>query len=373
MLKRVNICRALCFLLLLSGTTLFCSGKSKPISVRVDSFAVISPAVIKTFSERGRKGLYAQQLSAVLSAAQADLDATPHPIVRVHTAGSLPTDPWFKESVEARRDWTKMLDMGLAYRITGDKRYIEAESRFMNAWLDVYKISLQPIDESPFEQVILAYDLVRSDLSPETMQRMDVFLRSMATGYIDYIKAEKKEDIFNFQSHRLKLALLSSYSVGDPDLIATGLALYRHHLEGNLLAGNVVGDFPKRDALHYAVYDLEPLLTVALAAKMHGVDVFNSRNHVGSSLKGAMDWLAPYTRGEQTHEEFVHSDTEFDRTRAKAGMAEYSGTWQPRYSMHLYAIASNLSDDYLPFYKMLEVKYGHHGDEWLIALKDAGL
>jgi hypothetical protein len=156
-------------------------------------------------------------------------------------------------------------------------------------------------------------------------------------------------------------------------MASKALLLYQHHLQGNLLAGNIVIDFPKRDALHYAVYDLEPLTMAALAAREHGTPEFEDKNAAGASVRGCIDWLTPYALGQKTHIEFEHSPVKFDQARAKAGVDGFSGAWKPSQSLLLYAEAVDLDDAYQPIYAEVQERTGCHTHDWLIVLHQAGL
>ena len=350
-------------------TILCVSVAAKAQSTSPVSFAIVPPAVAAAL--RGKQGTEAVE---VIKAADAAILAGPHAVVRVHLEGTLPTDPWYRESWDSSRDWIKMMQLGMAFRITGDRRYVAAEQRYLDAWLAVYKISFNPIDETPMDQVMVAYDLTRSELAPATQQRMQAFYDQMAHGYVHFLDSETKEDVYNWQSHRIKLALLASYGLGDQALIAHSLELLRHHLDGNLLPGSVAIDFGKRDALHYTVYDLEPLTMAALATKSHsGTDLFAAKTANDGSLKGAVDWLEPYAEGREKHVEFSHSTVSFDMARAKAGVHGFSGEWDPAQSLLLYATASNLSPSYLPLYESIRTKSGCHTHDWLILLQRSGL
>ena len=359
MLKNSSLLLVCCFVSFAS----LAQTPSKP------SFSVVPPQVA-----RGLRGQAGPEVEELLNSAAAAAMAEPHAVVRVHLEGTLPTDSWYRESWDSSRDWIKMMQLAMAYRISGDRSYLIAEQRYLDAWLAIYKISFNPIDETPLDQVMVAYDLTRDQLPERTRQSMRAFLDRMARGYINAIESEKTEDTYNWQSHRIKLALLASYGISDASLIEKSIQLLRHHLEGNLLPGSVVIDFGKRDALHYTVYDLEPLAMAGLALRSHdGPDLFLEQTRNGASLKAAVDWLAPYAEGRKKHEEFVHSTATFDAARAKAGVHGYSGEWDPTQSLLLYAIVSNLSPSYLELYQRIRAASHCHTHDWLILLERSGL
>ncbi|RUQ46162.1 alginate lyase, partial [Corynebacterium pseudodiphtheriticum] len=105
---------------------------------------------------------------------------------------------------------------------------------------------------------------------------------------------------------------------------------------------------------HYVVYDLEPLVQAALAAKPYviGGDLFMLSAH-SPSLVAALDWLVPYANGKCSHHEFVHIHVQFDKDRTNVGDACYRCTWQPKSSATLFWLAAQLDSRYLPVTKQL--------------------
>jgi hypothetical protein len=290
----------------------------------------------------------------------------------VHTEGTWPHQGIRDQSVESEKDWPLMLGLGLAYRVTADRRYLDAENRFLTAWLDVYKVSFNPIDETNMDQIIWAYDLTGSELPESTREKMSRFLREMAGGYLDRIDQQitnHREDNANWQSHRIKLIVLASYALGDPGLIGRAEKAFQRQVSVNVKPDGSVVDFYKRDALHYVAYDLEPLGLAALAAKEHGHDWF----HGTPSVASAVDWLIPYALDKKTHEEFVHSSVKFDAVRAQAGLKGYSGRWDPAHSIYLLKIASALDPKYGPALETVLQNTGNHPPAWLALLVKAGL
>ncbi len=332
-------------------------------------YALIPPAV----AERLKSEASSTHALHLLKTAQADLANKPNPLPLVHTEGTLPHQGIRDQSGKAERDWPQMLAFGMAYRLTGDPKYLEAAERFLSAWLAIYQVSFNPIDETNLDQMILAYDLTRPDLSRPTQEKMTAFLRTMAQGYLDKIAAQKTEDITNWQSHRIKLLTLSAFALGDPDLIARAHQVFQRQLSVNIRPDGSVVDFYKRDALHYVVYDLEPLATAALAAQTHGDDWFHPATAGAPSVEKAIDWLTSYALGQKSHQEFVHSAVAFDAARAKAGEKGYSGPWQPATSLRVYQLAAMVDPKYAPTMQQIAAKSGRSPTDWIVLLQQAGL
>jgi len=206
-----------------------------------------------------------------------------------------------------------------------------------------YRVSLDVIDETDLDRVIMAYDLVRDQLPEDIRAKMSSLMRSLATGYRDVQPARPPFNaVNNWPSHRVKLIALSAFSLNDPALTADAERALRAQLDQNVRSDGSTLDFEQRDALHYVVYDLEPLVTAALAAQLHGRHWYTLQNGSGASLQTALRWLAPYARGERTHEEFARTTIQFDRTRAALGMQGFSGPWDPKGAAMLYQLATRI-------------------------------
>lgn len=330
-------------------------------------FALISPALARSLSSQ-RANPIAQ---GFIHQADAHLADTPHPLARLHTEGTLPHHGIRDQSIAAERDFDTMAAFGFAYRLTGDRRYLNAESRFLSAWAETYHPSLNPIDETRFDPVILAFDLTRADLPALVQQQVVALFRAMATGYLDWEDQHPHKDIANWNSHRIKLATLGAYLTGDPALIARAAAAFRLQVKDNIRPDGSVEDFYKRDAIHYVLYDLEPLTTAALAARAHGQDWFHTSATGTPSVEMAIHWLLPYATGRKTHQEFVHSRVAFDAARDKAGEPGYSGTWKPANSVNLLTLAAWLDPHLLPELKQVSINTSRPPTPWIQLLMDA--
>ena len=352
------------FTLILAYATLSLAMATSPAP-----FSIISP----TASAQMKNESGTPEAQHLLAEANANFAEAPDPLSVVHTEGTLPHHGIYDASVQAKKDWPLMLKFGLAYRLTGDPRYLKASDRFITAWVDVYQVSLNPIDETGLDQMILAYDVVRPDLSAATQEKMTTFLRTLAMGYLDKIANEKIEDTANWQSHRIKLITLAAFALNDPGLIARARQAFWRQVSVNIKPDGSVVDFYKRDALHYVVYDLEPLAMAALAAKAHGEDWFHAAASGSPSVKLAIDWLTPFALGQKTHDEFVHSTVHFDASRAQAGVKGYSGPWQPDSSIQLYQLAMLLDPKYADTLQQITANAGHASQDWPALLAKTGL
>ncbi|CAD6522788.1 alginate lyase family protein [Paraburkholderia sabiae] len=291
-------------------------------------------------------------VKALVSNVQAQLSEPAHAVRRLHTEGTLPHEGIYDQSKEAEKDLDLLRDAALAWRATSDDRYLKLVDRLLYAWVTTYEPSFNPIDETPFEGLILAYDMTASALPVKTRNATMAFLTKLANGYIAQIDAQKRplSGTFrnNWQSHRVKLIAMAAFTLDNRKMIEAAQRLYIEHVNDNIAPDGTTVDFSERDALHYVTYDLQPLVTAALAARRHNRNWLNERAPGGATLAAALNWLTPYATGEKTHDEFVRSSVPFDAKRREAGLPGYSGQWDPKNAAELYHLAARLDGRYTP-------------------------
>ncbi len=297
--------------------------------------------------------------NTVLREADKRLGDDPRPMPVVHTEGTLPGQGIREQSLIARRDLPQMRAFALAWKLSGDQRYAQALSRYLDAWTKVYRPSFSPIDETHFEAVADAYALAGEALPAPTRQAAEDFLRAMASGYVERMdrgRGERRSTwTNNWQSHRVKIVTLAAVALNDESLFVHARRLYLAQLADNIRVDGSVEDFHQRDALHYVTYDLEPLARAALAARLRGQDWLDLQSRSGSSLARALDWLLPYARGEKQHQEFQRSTVRFDTERRAAGVKGFAGTWERRSAAELFWTAAFLDQRYAETAKSLSV------------------
>lgn len=327
-----------------------------------ENFAIVSPTAIRRLS-----GLSATMEGKYdISVAKKNLNRVPLRVSRIHVEGTLPHQGIFDVSMKAFAELGMMRDFALAYRLTGDRRYLAQASRFIDAWVTDYQLSFNPIDESGIDALILTNDLCGTDFSPQLEQKVNAFLHKMVVGYLQSIATLRKPDSTNWQSLRVKLITMGAFALGDRRLIDAAKQAYKKQIAENIYPDGTVEDFHQRDALHYVTYDLDPLLMAAIAAHEHGMDWFHWKSSTGSSLSAAVAWLVPYAEGTKQHEEFVHSGVPFDRQRMEAGVAGFSKTWNPKESLETLGMAAALDPRFRVVVDNMRKMPGYYVNHWIV-------
>ncbi|HEX3378935.1 MAG TPA: alginate lyase family protein [Paraburkholderia sp.] len=291
-------------------------------------------------------------VKALVANVQAHLNEQPHALAKLHTEGTLPHEGIYDQSVEAEKDLDLLRDAALAWRATSDDRFLKLVDRLLYAWVTTYQPSFNPIDETRFEGLILAYDMTASALPVKTRNAAMGFLTKLGNGYIAQIDAQPRPltGTFrnNWQSHRIKLIAMAAFTLDNRKMINTAQRLFVEHIGDNIAPDGSTIDFGERDALHYVTYDLQPLVTAALAARRHNRNWLQEKGANGATLLAALNWLVPFATGSQTHEEFVHSNVAFDAKRREAGLPGYSGQWDPKNATELFHLAARLDGRFTP-------------------------
>jgi len=285
----------------------------------------------------------ANQFFAIRRTATAALQDKPNPIARVVTEGHLDNDPLKIRTLVSLADLNRIESLGWAWAVTGDERYAGKAREYILAWARVNESDGDAINETQFEPLIVAYDLMRGTFADSERQTIDDWLRKKAS----VLWADHRGLSENWYSHRLKIVGLIGWTINDPALIAEVVNGFHRQISRNFKPDGASTDFYLRDALHYHLYDVEPLLALSRVADRNGEDFFDYAAANGATLKRGVDFVVPFATGEKTHVEFVKSKVNFDRKRAQNGQGEYQPhTWQPRESINLFSAAAWFRPEY---------------------------
>jgi hypothetical protein len=298
----------------------------------------------------------ARQFSPIRRTALAALADTPDPIVKVVTEGHLDKDPLKIRTMASLADMGKIKSLAWSWAVTGDVRYAGKAREFILAWARVNQPDGDAINETQFEPLIVAYDLLRGTFSETERRTIDDWLRRKANVLWDDHRGLTE----NWYSHRLKIVGLIGWTMGDQALIAETVSGFHRQINRNFKPDGASTDFYLRDALHYHLYDVEPLLVLSRAAERNGEDFFDFAATNGATLHSGVDFVVPFATGEKTHVEFVHSKVKFDLKRAQNGQGEYQPhAWRPADAIGMLSDAAW----FRPEYGILAARLDRHPDE----------
>lgn len=280
------------------------------------------------------------------------LDDKPNPIKKIQTEGKLNTDPVKIRTKESLADMKKMHALGWTYAVTGEEKFGEKTREFLLAWAKENVPTGDPIDETTLQNAFEAFDLTRELFSAEQKKEVKGWIKRVAEDEMKTGKKNSGTSRNNWQSHRIKIVGLAGYVLGNKELIDYADEGYKKQLEINLKPDGSSIDFHDRDALHYHCYDLEPLLELAIVAKLNGADYYDRKAADGASLGKSVNFLVPFCTGAKTHAEFVNSKVAFDKKRAESGDKHYEAgrPFEPKTGAQTLELASFFDDSFAPVY-----------------------
>jgi len=293
--------------------------------------------------------------------ADASLDDIPHPAGQIGSAGKLACDPAKVETRLALEDMKKIAALAFADVVTTNAVYARAAKRMILDWAKTNQPSGHPIDETELEPLFVAYGLTRHAFSVEERKPVESWLRLISRRQREELRANSVTASNNWNSHRLKTVGLIAFLLEDRAMIDYAMNGFKKQIESNLRSDGSSLDFHERDALHYHCYDLEPLLTLAIAAGQRGIVLYDYQSPSGASLRKSVQFLVPYCDGSATHLEWVKSKVAFDRVRANAGEKKFQvGTpFDPRDGLRVLELASFFDRDLNPLVARLAKREGH--------------
>jgi len=248
------------------------------------------------------------------------LNDQPNPIDTIRTEGLLKGNPKKESTKIALADMNKMFALALVYRLNGEKKYLDKGVEYLKEWAKINISNGGPIDDTNLDKAIEAYDLLKEAMPANDQKVIADWLSRTAEAEINSKRMVpgRKTATNNWNAHRLKIVGTIGYALNNKKLIDWTIENLKKHIAVNLYADGTSLDFKERDAMHYHIYDLEPLLKLSIVIKRASNENFYTyQSAEGSSIKKSVDWLIPYIKGEKQHEEYVNTTVKFDRERAQ--------------------------------------------------------
>lgn len=282
-------------------------------------------------------------------------ELTPSALKHLHTEGLLPGQGIHDQSIQAEKDFRLMQLSAVAWENGMGEKWLDTAKKYLFTWINTYQPDFNPIDETTFDKMIQTYSIVKNSLSEQERRDANKYFYNWANEYIAQMNNAPRISTWsnNWQSHRIKLITLMAVAINNNHLLDESRRLFQEQISQNIDSNGETLDFKQRDAIHYVVYDLQPLVQAALAAQKTGEDWYHWTSPSGSSLAKAVNWLTPYVNGSQKHNEFTNSEVKFDRLRKEKGIKGFNGLFDPTMAKELYWASSNFDKRLIPIARNL--------------------
>jgi hypothetical protein len=299
------------------------------------------------------------------------LNEAPNPIEEVRSEGLLAGNPAKTASLKAVNDAPKIYALALCYRLYNNEQYLNKTIEYLTAWAKINKPTGDPIDGTKLEDLIAGYDLIRNKVNTQTQTAIDAWLNTFANEQINSasIKPGKQTAINNWNSHRLKVITLIAYTLHSEKLQQYIYDELEKQIAQNLYADGSGFDFKERDALHYHIYTLEPLLkAIIVINRATGKNYYTFQSKSQSSIQKSVQFLVPFVTGEKTHVEFLNSNVKFDRARAANHEKGYEpANFVPGSGIVVLSLASYFDPSLQQIIKKVN---GDNYDDWQLVLNN---
>ena len=281
-----------------------------------------------------------RQTRRVLEVAEQRLGNPVAVVATIQREGILSTDPRYRASDAALKSIDDIYTWAMCARVaavTLAARCAQRAGESLDSWSSTYRSMGNPINDNYLIPMIQAVDLACPIASSERCARWRTWVLDLASRGDDFYATVKPTDgrfANNWASWRLLIRGTAGAVAGDEALVASTRQLVAAHVARNLRSDGSSIDFSERDALHYHVYDVEPLTELVLFVPS-AVDA-TTAEAIGSGVM----FLRPFALGEQTHIEFARTTVAFDIRRKQAGDPVFANmSWNPKEARQLLRLA----------------------------------
>jgi hypothetical protein len=276
-------------------------------------------------SDPEAQDIYAQTIKNEADRVIAE-NLTPNPVEQI-----LVTSDQSTATIEAGKK--ALLDMQLAYKLAyaaiaepDQTQYTDKAKEYVLAWARTNRSTGNPINETNFDRMWIAYDLIREAFTDSERGEVLSWIDGIAQTQLQTELTIGNTDKNNWVNHRDKLVVAAAILTGNQATLEAGIANYQTHMHGFYRPDGTTYDMEERDALVYQTYGVLPSVEMARFYALNGgPDLYRLKNAQGGSMDASVNYLLPFVRSEQEHIEFVKTSVQSDKNRN-----DYNQPWNPK-------------------------------------------
>lgn len=299
-----------------------------------------SPEQIRDLARRVEAEPKAASAFARLRAtADSALAGEPDPPPVIVYEGRVGHDPARLQTIRQLQDLRRLRALAWAWALTGRDDYHRGARRYLTAWLRSIEPTGNPINDSRLTDLVQAFQLLRPALDSRERGEGERFLRLLGEREM---ASDTANNVGNWHARRMTLVALAGALLRDPAFTDYARREAREYVASSFRADGTSHDLERRDALHYHVSGITPMLEIALLLRDSGEDLYRYRPPGGGSVQGSLEYVLPFARGERVHPEWVNTRVALDRRRWESGDPFYrpGKPWDPRESVEMLVLAS---------------------------------
>jgi hypothetical protein len=275
-------------------------------------------------------------LIRVWQVAQESLDLVVRPIERFELAGTLNGHPGHVRTDEAKRPFGAIFALAVASRTAAEPlrgSSLRTATDALLAWARVYRPTGNPIDEWFFVPLLQAADLIAPNVDPSDRRTVLDWAGEFAVAGDAFFAGRADRNpgrANNWTARRLLIRAVAATVAGLTPLRAQLPGRLSEFSARNYIAGpsghpdGRTFDFRQRDALHYHIAAVQPLVEIALYAP----DLIEA--HVRAAILSGLEFVRPYFLRQATHTEFAATTISFDLARRDDGNPVFQQRpWDP--------------------------------------------
>lgn len=276
----------------------------------------------------------------VIAQAMPLLDAEPHPVEIIHYEGLVNTDPKRIAAIENLRDMADAARLLRCWQATDDARAKATLKNFIYSWSTTYRPTGNDVNENKLYPLLVAYLALRNDFETGPRALIDAWVGQM--GELHFQAVRDSDRLTNRYTKSVRLTAIAGQVLENERWKRGVRGAIERFVEQSLYPDGRSYDLKHRDTLTYHCSALRPMIELAILAGDAGPEIYRWESAEGASLKRSTDYVVPFATGQQTRQEWLHTEVELDRQRAAAGLEAYrpGRLFDPQSALELMQAAS---------------------------------
>ncbi len=198
-----------------------------------------------------------QLYDSVLQQAKRHADDQPRPLKKLYYEGLLETNPDRIDTRKSLEDMDKVIDFIYASYGSNDTIFAHKTRQFVLAWADTYQPDGNPINENKFVALYWGYYLFRDRFSDRETEKVEGWMMDIAKHEMHREHTPNN----NWEAKRQKMIGIIGSITDNDRLSAFALRGFKEYVNTAYFADSTSADLRQRDALHYHVGGLKPMLS----------------------------------------------------------------------------------------------------------------